>query len=151
MKANDPTRVNQPTAPASLVPGCAAPAQPTRSVELPYRLRDLRDFLDSLKLGAAVPDGDAMPCNYVAPAGWVCAGRCFHSREEARQFFISECVLGTGLDRLIWPGIASADISALAATLYESCQRLGSPIQEAAIRSCLFRRCEQFNYLVDHG
>ena len=118
---------------------------------LPYRLRDLSDFIDSLELGAADPDGDAMPCNYVAPAGWECAGRCFHSREEARQYFISECVLGSGVDRLIWPGITSASISALAATLHESSQRLGSPIQEAAIRSCLFRRCEQFNYLVDHG
>jgi hypothetical protein len=139
--------LTMPTKP-NHAPGSSDVFCPASAGDRVYSLARLNNFMACLEPSSGNPDDDSLPKSIQAGPGWPCSAQAFHSREEARQFFISECVLGEGLRRLVWQGMRVADVVAVAGDLYAQCQSLGSPVREHAIRSCLFGACERAGILL---
>lgn len=103
-----------------------------------FKLSSLGLFLDELVAGDGQTDADGLERRYVAGNGWPNAGESFHSEAEAKQSFILECVIGKGLNNLVWPDMGPADVFALADELHDAAAQLGSGLRVEAIRAAIF-------------
>jgi hypothetical protein len=103
-----------------------------------FKLSSLNLFLDELVPGDGQKDADGLERRYVAGNGWPNAGESFHSLVEAKQSFILECVVGKGLNRLIWSDMGPADVFALADELHDAASELGSGLRVEVIRAAIF-------------
>lgn len=104
-----------------------------------FVIENLESFLSKLRPADLNHDADGLVRRFKAPVGWRCSDECFHSLQEAKQYFLSECVCGEGLHLHVHSGMTVEEIDSLAKGLHERASEAGSPLRFEAVRSAIFR------------